>query len=152
MLKIFELLRSIKDDNYEIRESIVRYIIELAKHHSIRNTILTKKIVSRFFKTIIDELTKNTHDVKSETYLLSLVQLLILVSSVTNSKFYIPGETKEVEQLRKRSITHGIITMADLITKMNKSQSLTKRLTSELLDNLDTIDLKLWIYSVFYYF
>jgi hypothetical protein len=37
------------------------------------------------------------------------VSLIISLGSVTNNKFYIPGETKEVEALRRKSIMHGLL-------------------------------------------
>jgi len=37
------------------------------------------------------------------------VSLIITLGSVTNTKFYIPGETKEVETLRRKAIMNGIL-------------------------------------------
>jgi hypothetical protein len=37
------------------------------------------------------------------------VSLIITLGSVTNNKFYIPGETKEVETLRRKAIMNGIL-------------------------------------------
>jgi hypothetical protein len=34
---------------------------------------------------------------------------MITLGSVSNSKFYIPGETKEVESLRRKAIMNGIL-------------------------------------------
>ena len=34
---------------------------------------------------------------------------MITLGSVSNSKFYIPGETKEVETLRRKAIMNGIL-------------------------------------------
>jgi hypothetical protein len=37
------------------------------------------------------------------------VSLIITLGSVANTKFYIPGETKEVETLRRKAIMNGIL-------------------------------------------
>jgi hypothetical protein len=34
---------------------------------------------------------------------------MITLGSVSSSKFYIPGETKEVESLRRKAIMNGIL-------------------------------------------
>jgi hypothetical protein len=45
----------------------------------------------------------------------SYVSLVISLGSVNNTKFYIPGETKEVEALRKKAIMHGILAFVQAI-------------------------------------
>lgn len=34
---------------------------------------------------------------------------MISLASVSHTKFYIPGETKEVDALRRKSITNGML-------------------------------------------
>jgi len=48
----------------------------------------------------------------------------VQVSSISNNKFYIPGETKEIEQLRKKSIMSGMVILADMIFKRTKDEEL----------------------------
>jgi hypothetical protein len=43
------------------------------------------------------------------------VSLIITLGSVTNTKFYIPGETKEVETLRRKAIMNGILAFVQAI-------------------------------------
>jgi len=39
------------------------------------------------------------------------VSLIITLASVSSNKFYIPGETKEVEALRRKAIGNGLLIM-----------------------------------------
>jgi len=72
---------------------VIKYLIELSKHHSIRNTLLSRKLVGKLYKSVFEVINND-----EEINLLScFVNLLIILSSVTNSKYYIPGETKAIE-------------------------------------------------------
>lgn len=72
---------------------MIKYLIELSKHHSIRNTLLSRKLVGKLYKSVFEVINND-----EEINLLScFVNLLIILSSVTNSKYYIPGETKAIE-------------------------------------------------------
>lgn len=39
----------------------------------------------------------------------SYVNLIISLASLANTRFYIPGETKEVEALRRKAILNGLL-------------------------------------------
>jgi hypothetical protein len=60
----------------------------------------------RSLERVIAEVGKDQMDVK---VLQNYVSLIITLGSVTNTKFYIPGETKEVETLRRKAIMNGIL-------------------------------------------
>jgi hypothetical protein len=60
----------------------------------------------RSLERAIAEVGKDQMDVK---VLQNYVSLIITLGSVTNTKFYIPGETKEVETLRRKAIMNGIL-------------------------------------------
>ena len=67
--------------------------------------------MTKFYRFLID-VTTNDED---KTLLTHLINLLITLSSVTNSKYYIPGETKAIEQLRRKAILCGLMNVADLL-------------------------------------
>jgi type III secretion system FlhB-like substrate exporter len=68
---------------------------------------------------------------------------------VSSNKFYIPGETKEIEMLKKKGINNGSIIVADYIVKMAKNDSVNKKIKNEFLNNLGQNDLKMNIFMVF---
>jgi hypothetical protein len=43
------------------------------------------------------------------------VALIVTLGSVSNNKFYIPGETKEVEGLRRKAIMNGILVFVQAV-------------------------------------
>jgi hypothetical protein len=66
----------------------------------------------RSLERAIAEVGKDQMDVK---VLQNYVSLIITLGSVTNTKFYIPGETKEVETLRRKAIMNGILAFVQAI-------------------------------------
>lgn len=78
-----------------------------------------------------------------------MIQLLVILSSMANNKFYIPGETKEVEVVRKKAIINGVIVLADIIVKITENQEIISKLKNEVLDIQDINDKKLNTYTVF---
>jgi hypothetical protein len=49
-----------------------------------------------------------------------MVTLLVQLCSVNNGRFYIPGETKETEMLKRKAICNGLFVIADLIIKTSQ--------------------------------
>lgn len=91
MSKLLELIKA--KSHLDIKEQLVKYLIELSKHHSIRNTLLSKKLVTKLYKPLID----STTNAEEKPLLTHFINLLITMCSITNTKYYIPGETKAIE-------------------------------------------------------
>jgi hypothetical protein len=39
----------------------------------------------------------------------SFIGLIVSLASIINTRFYIPGETKEIEALRRKAILNGVL-------------------------------------------
>lgn len=85
------------------------------------------------------------------------VSLIITLGSVTNTKFYIPGETKEVETLRRKAIMNGILAFVQAIIHLiigsgevvqSGISDAMKRLQYELLETVDAPHFRLHLYTV----
>ncbi len=87
----------------------------------------------------------------------SYVSLIISLGSITNNKFYIPGETKEVEALRRKAIMNGILVFVQAIINLiigsgdvvhSGISDAMKRLQYELLETVDAPHFRLHLYTV----
>jgi hypothetical protein len=84
---------------------------------------------------------------------------MVNLASIINTKFYIPGETKEVEALRRKAILNGILIYVQAIITLiisKNQQHLTeqlkdcfRKLQSEVLENVEVQDFRLHVYTVF---
>lgn len=77
-----------------------------------------KMAIDESKKSLERALTSNTEagrDQMDVKVLQNYVSLIITLGSVTNTKFYIPGETKEVETLRRKAIMNGILAFVQAI-------------------------------------
>jgi len=76
----------------------------------------------------------------------------VQLCSLNTSKFYVPGETKEIENLRKKAILNGALVVAEMIVKLSPNSSLVQKIQLEIIDNLDLNDIKIHVYAVYLYF
>jgi hypothetical protein len=146
---------------FEIKESLLRNLTEISKHHSIRSVLLTRKVLSKLMKHFYDMVLEKSADLEEETaHVLSVlnqfVSLIITLASVSSNKFYIPGETKEVEALRRKAIGNGLLIMMQAVLSNikgraggSKKEEIINRFQSEVLDGLDTIDFRQQLYTVY---
>jgi hypothetical protein len=77
---------------------------------------------------------------------------MISITSITGSKHYIPGETKEIEGLRRKAILCGLTVLADISCELCPHDDIANKIKTEIIDNLDINDVKLHLYSVFTHF
>ncbi|CDW75515.1 tubulin-tyrosine ligase family protein [Stylonychia lemnae] len=152
ILKLFDIMRNQNNQHPEIKENIAKYLHELSKHISIRELFLNRKVLSRFTKILIDTMISVEDGQINKEYSKLLLQQLLIVSSISNSKYYIPGETKEIEQLRKKSIMNGVMIISDMIINLCKDTEVTQKLKSELFENLEIGDFRLNIFTIYYHF
>ena len=54
--KILEILKIQSQQFSEVKDNMVRNLIELTKHYAIRGTLLNKKVFSKLGKVMIDHL------------------------------------------------------------------------------------------------
>eukprot|EP00347_Sterkiella_histriomuscorum_P010551 403375852 len=71
---------------------------------------------------------------------------------ISNSKHYIPGETKEIEQLRRKAIQNGVLILVDVLYQISPEKQIKDKVKFDILDNLDLNDKKLHIYTVYEHF
>lgn len=64
------------------------------------------------------------------------------------TKFYIPGETKEIEALRRRALLNGVILIADILVETCPNETVVQRIKRELIDNFNTGDFKVHFYAI----
>jgi hypothetical protein len=126
--RLIDLLRG--SANMEVREGVLKNLVELSRHYSIRGTLLSRKLLSKIMKNMNDHIiaiispqtsesnlrksitssmSKDHHSDLESKVLLGYTQLLIALASMSNSRFYIPGETKEQQALRRKAILNGLI-------------------------------------------
>ena len=77
---------------------------------------------------------------------------MIMLSSVNNNKFHIPGQTKEIEAIRRKAIINGLIVAVDIIMQVGKNEEISKKIKAEILENLDSNDYRLHLYIIFQHF
>ena len=54
LARLIELLRA--PSSHEVREGILKNMVELSRHYSIRGTLLSRKLLSKLMKSINDHL------------------------------------------------------------------------------------------------
>lgn len=93
-------------------------MLELIRHYSVRQTFLNRKLYSKLIKIILEHTTLKEGNVPEKKVNNSLISLFIILCSVNTAKYYIPGETKEIELLRRRGILNGAILISDVIVEL----------------------------------
>ena len=68
---------------------------------------------------------------------------------MNTAKYYIPGETKEIEALRRKGILNGSILISDIIVELCNNKQIVGRIKQELIDNFDANDFKIHFYAIF---
>jgi|LauGreDrversion4_2_1035121.scaffolds.fasta_scaffold178699_2 hypothetical protein len=96
------------DNLLDVRLSVVESFHLIAKNIGLRKVFMRPNVLHvliRHALLIIDEkeLTERTKLIKEET-----IRLLCIICTVKTNRFYIPGETKLVERLRKDAFDKGI--------------------------------------------
>ena len=96
------------DNPLDVRLSVVESFHLIAKNIGLRKVFMRPQVLHvliRHALLIIDEkeLTERTKLIKEET-----IRLLCIICTVKTNRFYIPGETKLVERLRKDAFDKGI--------------------------------------------
>jgi hypothetical protein len=158
------LLNNTADSTLDIRECVVQALTDLARHHSVRRALVSRKVLSKIFKAFANQMQnyggKVTESMieKDLNILQAYVTMMISLASVSPSKFYIPGETKEIESLRHKAILNGLLVFLQYLLKhfvapihkelpSNLKESF-QRLHTEVLDSIDFTDYKLHFYTV----
>jgi hypothetical protein len=93
-------------------------MLELNKHYSIRSTLLKKKLFGKVIKAVYEHVISTNVTPNEKKVHNNLISVFILICSVNTAKFYIPGETKEIEALRRRGILNGSILISDVIVEV----------------------------------
>jgi hypothetical protein len=92
----------------DVRWAVVESFHLIAKNIGLRKVFMRPQVLHVLLRhslvlTNEKELTERTRKIKEET-----VKLLCLICTVKTNRFYIPGETKMVERLRKEAFDKGI--------------------------------------------
>lgn len=88
----------------------------------------------------------------------SFIGLIVSLASIINTRFYIPGETKEVESLRRKAIMNGVLIFVQALITLIISRKLAsepvkeafRKLQTEVLENVELQDFRLHVYTVFH--
>lgn len=78
--------------------------------------------------------------------------LFIQICSINSAKYYIPGETREIEALKRKALLNGAKIVVDIIMKFSKNECLVSKLREEFLNKLDITDLKINFYVLYNHF
>ena len=78
-----------------------------------------------------------------------MISLFITLCSVNTAKYYIPGETKEIESLRRKGILNGSILISDVVVELCVNPNIINRIKLELIDNFDANDFKVHFYAIY---
>jgi len=92
----------------DVRQAVVESFQLIAKNVGLRKVFMRPQVLHVLIRHALvltneKELTERTRIIKEET-----VKLLCIICTVKTNRFYIPGETKMVERLRKDAFDKGI--------------------------------------------
>lgn len=93
------------DEEEGEKENVARTAVEVSGTPEIHS----RKMVVDESKRSLERVQQGDREQMEVKVMQSYVSLIISLGSVTNTKFYIPGETKEVEALRRKAIMNGIL-------------------------------------------
>jgi len=107
----------ISDMPIDVRQAVVESFHLIAKNIGLRKVFMRAEVLHILIKHALGlldekELTERTQFIKEET-----VRLLCVICTVKTNRFYIPGETKLVERLRKEAFDKGIFASLTFLYK-----------------------------------
>lgn len=107
----------------EVRLAIVESFHLIAKNIGLRKVFMRSDVLHVLIRHALamiedKEMTRRTQEFREET-----VRLLCIVCTVKTNRFYIPGETKLVERLRKNAFDKGIFAVLTFIYKSISSET-----------------------------
>ncbi len=92
----------------EVRLAVMESFHQIAKNIGLRKVFMRPDVLHVLIRQSLGliedkEMTRRTQMIREDT-----VRLLCIVCTVKTNRFYIPGETKLVERLRKEAYDKGI--------------------------------------------
>jgi hypothetical protein len=102
------LIYDTPDMPIDVRHAVVESFQLISKNIGLRKVFMRPQVLHVLIRHALvltdeKELHERTRQIKEET-----VKLLCIISTVKTNRFYIPGETKMVERLRKDAFDKGI--------------------------------------------
>ena len=117
-------------------------MIMIMKQHQLKRSLFNSSVLHTIL-SMIPKLCDDNDNPRAEPLYHCIAKLLCHLSSVKSNKNYIPGQTKDIDQLRRKAIEMGVLTMIYYLRDNARSQSIRDMLKTDVLVYLDVADLTL---------